>query len=460
MSLQQVLTILSARRRLVAGLFLGVVAAIMAITFILPPMYTATASVVIDAKTDPVAGVLYTDQLLAGYVATQADVISSVRVAQRVVKTLKLDKMPSQIKKWQSDTDGIGDISIWLANRLIDKNLTVQTAHESLTHPGNVIDISIKWPDRHLSAVIANAFAQAAIETNIELKIEPAKQYAAWFDERSKGLRAVLEVRQKRLSDYQSANGIVVTTDEKLDFENARLTELSTQLVQIQTARQESSSRQKQVGGDNESLPEVLQNPLIATLKDSLSAAEARQSDVVSRLGKNHPDYQASQSEVQGIRARLAQETAKIASSLGSSNQINMRRENDLKQAVEAQKQHVLLLKHQHDEAANLEADVAAAQRDLDAVSQRYAQSSLESQTQQTNIVLLTTAADPVDPSSPKVLRNLAIGIFLGCMCAVGAAVLLEMRKPLVRGDAAVLDSLGVPLLAKLIWTKPAGAKT
>jgi chain length determinant protein EpsF len=458
MSLQQVLTILAARRRMALGVFFGIVAAIMAITFILPPLYTATASVVIDAKTDPVAGVLYTDQLLAGYVATQADVISSVRVAQRVVKTLKLDQSPALIKKWKSDTDGVGDISIWLANRMIDKYLTVQTAHESLTHPGNVIDISIKWPDRHLSAVIANAFAQAAIETNIELKIEPAKQYANWFDQRSKSLHASLVEKQKRLSDFQNANGIILSSDDKLDVETARLTELSTQLVQMQTTRQESTSRQRQVSADNDALPEVLQNPLIATLKDSLTAAEARQSDVVSRLGKNHPDYQAAEAEVQGIRARIAQETAKIATSLGSANQVNLRRESDLRQALEAQKQRVLLLKRQHDEAANLQTDVEAAQRDLDAVSLRFAQSSLESQAQQTNIVLLTTAADPIEPSSPRVLRNFLISLFLGLTCAIGSAVLMEVRRPLVRGDAEALKSLGVPLLAKVNRIKPATA--
>jgi len=42
-----------------------------------------------------------------------------------------------------------------------------------------------------MAATLANAFAQAAIETDIELKIEPAKQYAGWFDQRSRALRAI-----------------------------------------------------------------------------------------------------------------------------------------------------------------------------------------------------------------------------------------------------------------------------
>jgi len=88
-----------------------------------------------------------------------------------------------------------------------------------------------------------------------------------------------------------------------------------------------------------------------------------------------------------------------------------VRRENDLRLALEAQKTRVLEMKHQHDEAAVLSGDVAAAQRDLDAVSQRLALTNLESQAQQTNVVLLTAAAPPLDPSSPKLLVFLAAGI-------------------------------------------------
>ena len=128
----------------------------------------------------------------------------------------------------------------------MDKKLLVEQAHDSPTHSSNVIDVSVKWSDPTTAAALANAFAQVAIETNIELKVAPAKQYAGWFEEHSRALRADLEAKQKRLSDFQKANGIIAT-DEKLDVENARLTELSTELVTIQRLRQESESHQREV---------------------------------------------------------------------------------------------------------------------------------------------------------------------------------------------------------------------
>jgi len=171
---------------------------------------------------------------------------------------------------------------------------------------------------------------------------------------------------------------------------------------------------------------------------------------VAARVGKNHPDYQAAEATVSNLRSRLEQETAKIVASLGNANQVNVRREADLQKAFDAQKERVLELKHAHDEASILESDVAAAQRDLDAVNQRFAQSSLESQTQQTNIVQLSYAVPPLESSSPKLLLNLALGIVFGGSLAFAAVLLLELRDRRVRDDDAIQQLLDMPILARI----------
>ena len=450
MSFNQFLVILRARWLIAAGIFVAVVVLMAFASVIWPKQYTATASIVIDSKTDPVAqanGNAGGGMLPATYVNTQADIIASERVAQKVVKALKLDQQPEARKLWAKGPND--DISVTVAKLLLDRKLLVAPAHDSPTHASNVIDISVKWSDPATAAALANGFAQAAIETNIELKVEPAKQYASWFDQRSRALRADLEEKQKKLSDFQSKNGIVAT-DDKLDVENARLAELSTELVTIQGLRQDAQSRQRQVGADVSTLPEVLQSPVIQSLKAALAQAEAKKPDIAARLGKNHPDYQAVEGEISNLRTRIAQESANIAASLGSTTQANFRRENDVRQALEAQKKRVLELKYQHDQAGMFLNDVTAAQRDLDQVSQRLAQSNLESLTQQTNVVQLSTATPPADPSSPKIMIILIVAIFLGGVLGIAAALAAEMSNRRVREDEDIVELLGVPLLGKL----------
>src|ERR1700690_454943 len=131
MSFHQLIVILSARWRIVVGVFLAFVLLVMAVTFIWPKQYTATASVVIDAKSDPVASAGNAGgaggQQISNYVNTQADIIGSERVAQRVVKTLRLDQQPEARKLWAQSPDE--DISIRIAHYLLEKKVTVAPSH-------------------------------------------------------------------------------------------------------------------------------------------------------------------------------------------------------------------------------------------------------------------------------------------------------------------------------------------
>jgi succinoglycan biosynthesis transport protein ExoP len=451
MTLRQFLLVLRARWKLALGVFSAVVLAAIIISLLMPKLYTASATVVVDTKPDPLTVAVYSAQSSTAYIATQVDIISSERVADRVVKILKLDKSPDYVSAWKDSTGGKGDIVVWIG-QMLKKTVAVTPSRDS-----SVVDISVTWSDPKTAAVLANAFAQAYIDTNIELKVDPAKQYATWFDERSRSLRADLEAKQKRLSDFQTETGIVASTDGRLDIENARLAELSSQLLTIQALRQDSQSRQRQAGGDTDSMAEVLQSPYIAGLKADLSKAEAKLQDIATNVGKNHPDYKNAAAEVAALRARLDAETARIMASFGSTTQVNLRRENEIRAALEAQKKRMLDLTHERDQVTVLQNDVATAQRNLDAVTQRLAQSSLESQTQQTNIYLLTTAIEPMMRSSPRYSLNLLVGIFLGGILGLSAALFRELTDRRVREDHDLLQATGVPIFAKIPGIKPDG---
>ncbi|WP_323001179.1 chain length determinant protein EpsF [Denitromonas sp.] len=451
MSFQQFLLILRARFWIVLGTLLVVVGTTLAVSLILPKQYTAETALVVDAKSaDPLLGGLLPAQMIPGYMATQVDIILSDRVAQRVVSLLKMDQAPAVQEQWREETDGEGSIKVWLAE-LLKKKLDVKPSRES-----NVITIGYQGADPGFAAGVANAFAQAYIDVSLELKVEPARQYAKWFDGQTNSLRADLESAQKKLSEYQQARGIIAT-DERLDVETARLAELSTQLSMAQAQRVDSRSRQAQ-GGSADSLPEVMQNSLIQSLKSDLSRQEATRTQMAGRLGANHPELARIDAEIASLRERIATETRRVVSSLGTTNRVNVQRVSEIEAALDAQKQKILDLKAERDQIAVFQRDVENAQRAYDLVTQRLAQTSLESQTQQTNVVVLSPAVAPLKPSSPKVLLNTALAVFLGMLLGVGAALLLELMDQRVRGeeDLTLLD--GVPLLGTIPATGKSGA--
>ncbi|NJA88736.1 chain length determinant protein EpsF [Rhodocyclus tenuis] len=443
MTLQQFLLILRARARIILYTLLGVVALTLIVSLLLPKQYTASTAVVLDVKSpDPVAGMVLPGLMAPGYMATQVDIVNSDRVAQRVVKLLHMDENPKIRAQWQEATEGRGDLVSWLGE-LLQKKLNVKPSRES-----NVINISFSGSDPAFAAAVTNAFAQAFIDVSLELKVEPARQYSTWFDEQTKLQRSKLEAAQAALSAYQQKTGIVAT-DERLDYETAKLNELSSQLTNVQAQTSDSHSKQKSAGG-SETLTEVIQNPLINNLKSDIARLEAKQQESSINLGKNHPQTVRNASEIVSLKERLAVETSKISGSLSTSYQVGKQKEKELLEAIDAQKARLLDISQQRDAINVLKRDVETAQRAFEAVSQRASQTRLESQSVQTNLAVLNPAIEPPEASSPKLLLNLILSVFIGTLLGVGAALALELGNRRIRSAADLSDAIKLPLLASI----------
>lgn len=445
MTPEQFLIILRARYKVALLVFLVTVFTTAVVSLLLPKQYTASAAVVIDVKSpDPVSGLMLQGMMAPGYMATQVDIINSDRVAKAVVTLLKLEDSPEAKTQWMESTGGKGQLVDWLATGL-QKNLSVLPSRES-----NVINVNYTGADPELSATAANAFAQAYINVNLDLRLAPARQYATFFEEQTLTARAKLETAQKALSDYQQTNGIT-SVDEKVDFETAKLNETSSQLTAIQG--QTTDSQSKRGSSKADTVAEVMQSPFINSLKADIARAEAKLNESNGNLGKNHPQTLRSEAELATLKAQLESETRRITSSIETTYQVSKQREAQLQGALSGQKSRVLLLNKQRDELNVLRHDIESAQRAFEAVSQRAAQTNLESQTNQTNIAVLNPASAPSAPSKPKVLLNILVSIFLGTLLGIGLALLLELAGRRVRSADDLVDVLGLPVLGSIAHT-------
>jgi len=336
-------------------------------------------------------------------------------------------------------TEGKGNINQWLGDLLL-KKLSVERSRES-----SIISIAFTGSDPRFSAVIANAFAKAYIETSLDLRVEPAKQTAAWFDQQIIELRKNLDDAQQKLTAYQREKGIV-ESDERLDVETRRMGELASQMVAAQSAAFDAGSRTR----DSGSMPEVINNPVVQGLKAQVSQGEGKLADLAKRVGVNHPDYQRTLAEVNSYKARLANELNTATRGVGATAGAARQRYNELSTAFAKQKANVLALKQQREEAALLARDLDNAQRIYDAALQRYGQSRMEAQSTQTDIAVLNPAAPPLDPSKPRVILNILLSLFLGTLLGVGVGFLVELLDRRVRSGQDIAMGLDIPVLAEV----------
>ena len=219
----------------------------------------------------------------------------------------------------------------------------------------------------------------------------------------------------------------------------------------MQTVAGESSSRQAQAqGASSDTMQEVLNNGVIASLKADLARSEAKLQELNARLGSAHPQVVEAKASIAELRSRIAAETSRVTGGVTLTNTINRQREAQLRADLEAQRAKVLQMKTVRDEGQVLVRDVEQAQRAYEAVQARYTQTSLESQTTQSNVYVLAQATPPTEPSSPRFFLNVLMAVFLGTLLAVAAALLLELRDRRLRAVEDVTPLLGLPLIGVL----------
>lgn len=443
-NLDSLLRILYARRLLVGGITLAVLALALAITLLTPKLYMATTNLIIDGKgQDPISGQTMPARLMAGYMATQAEVIRSRNVASKVIQQLKLDSSEDVARQLHLPDDQSERRKALLG--YLDKGLVVDTERDS-----NLVNISFKAKNPVLAAQIADAFAQAYINTNLELRIEPAKQTTRWYDQQLAAMRNSLVEKQNALSAYQEKHDILVTSD-RLDLESAKLAELSSMLIAAQNERLNNTTRNNQLSGKRGALPaEALDNPQVQRISAELAQAQARLSDLLTRVGENHPQYRQAQGEVDSLSQQLGQALRFINGSVRSSVELAESREEQLKAELAAQKDRVLQLSRNRNELSLLKQEVDNSQAAYDAALARATQTKLESQVALTDVSILNTATVPTRATTPRTSMNLVLGALTGVLLGLAVALCKEWMDRRVRSSNDLEQALGLPVLASI----------
>lgn len=444
MSISRLLAILQARWRaavLVFGLVLMLGAAGL---YLKPKRYTATASVLLDVKSpDPIAGMVLQGMMSPSYMLTQVDVIQSQRVALAAAKSLKLVDSAAMREIWMAQTDGQGSFETWVADAL-RADLDVRPSRGS-----NVIYVAYTHRDPAFAASVANAVVQSYVDTTLELRVAPARQYGKQFEAHAKLLRGELEEAQRKLSEFRKRNALVDSGD-RVDIETAQLGELSSQLIALQAAATESGTRSGQASSNVDKMPEVISSPVVSALLSERSRTQVRLDELKTRLGDQHPQVVELQTQLTQLSERVRQESQRVAGGMGVNSNVNSIRLAQARKAVEEQRAKVVRLKALQDEATVLQQDVANAQRAYDGVLARLNQASLEGQTAQANVSALELAAEPTLPSSPQKKTVLILALLAGAGLGVGTALLREMRDRRLRTSEDIARLLSNPVMVAL----------
>ncbi len=119
----------------------------------------------------------------------------------------------------------------------------------------------------------------------------------------------------------------------------------------------DANARSQQITSSDQldSLPDLMKNPTIQSLKQELARAESKLAEVSERYGVNHPQYIASSAEVASLKSKLNVEIGVTRGSLAQSAEVARRQVGAVQKALEEQKDRIIALKRRAGRAGRVD---------------------------------------------------------------------------------------------------------
>ncbi|HEX4209148.1 MAG TPA: polysaccharide biosynthesis tyrosine autokinase [Candidatus Binataceae bacterium] len=462
------------RMALVLGLTAGGLTLALLAVVMQKPRYTASATLLIQPETPQILDVT---QLVAttpnsdehDFYKTQEDLLRSPALAAKVIRVLALDH--TALLSPLPNT-GLRHLVHVLSARVLN------SLHPSLVAPPpdeadlgassdaisrylemlsvspvlgtQLVTVAFTTTDPVLAARIANAHAHSYIDWGLELRHQASGRAQHFLRDQLVEIKQRVEASEAALNSYRHSKGIVsFAIDDKDQIAETRMAALTTAFTDAQTDRIRLEAEMQLVrAGDYDSLPLVINNPMIATLKPQIDQLAGQYAAMATNFTDKWPELAKLKAQVNEARLRLSQEIANVTKGISREYRQALGREQALSQAVDQEKEHDLELNDAALQDAVLEREVETNRKLYEDVLKRMQEMGVAEQAPLSNENLVNAAVTPRAPSHPKVLKTLSITGLIASITGIGLAFFLEQNDGRFK-DAEEIDRvLHLPRLA------------
>ena len=453
--------------------------AVAAIAFVvvsqIAPVYRSTAIVLIETdrmKLIPIGdayggvGAYYRE-----YFQTQAEVLRSREVAQRVVANLKLSEhkefdprasQPSALQTWVGEhvpplatliwksPPPLNDASIQaeVLKRYADR-LSIEPVRQS-----QLIKVSFDAQDAKLAADVANATIQAYIQADVDAHSTLSKSASQQINVRLEELKAALDKSEKALQAYRDREGMLDNKSTVLGGIGRQLDELTQKLVDARVRRSEAEEAYNQVkageANNYESVPAVVKSVAVQRAKEGEAEAEKKVAEISQRYGPDHPKFAAAASDLSAARANTRRQIQNLVASVVKEYEAARATERTIQEALGQSKGAIQNLNRKEIQLGMLEREAASNRQLYQAFLSRFKETSATKDAPGTNARIIDAAVPALLPIRPNKPRTMLMATSLSLVLSAIAAVLLYRGHSTLRTNEDVEKNLHWPLLATL----------
>jgi polysaccharide biosynthesis transport protein len=475
LSLLQVRDFLSRQWRLIALVTALAVVLGVAYVAISPKRYTAQADMIIDTKR-----VTWTQSEMASEnrtvedasVESEIETTKSEKVATTVVKQLKLTEDPefvgpatdirshllSLIKfGGRAQTEPTNDELMRRVLVNLKENLRVTRLGRSY-----IEQIAYTSVDREKAARIANAFADAYIEDQIQAKFEATHRASVWLEQRIGELRKQASDAYKEVQDFKSKNSIIIGVDGKLASE-VELDQLGVALAKARADTSQARAKldriervlEQRTDKETFNIPDpivtdALSNPVITKLRQQFLDDQNKESEWSARYGAEHQAARNLRAEMAALQRAIWDEISRIAESYKSELQIAKSQEESIDRRMMEVFQKSASTRQSQVRLRELETAANSYRGIYETFLSRFTQSVQQQSFPSTEARIVTVASPPGGPSSPKVGLTLALAAICGLGLGIMSAFAREQMNRQIHTRVELETLLGTSCLAVL----------
>jgi polysaccharide biosynthesis transport protein len=437
-----------------------------------PSRYTAQADMIIDTKR-----VSWTQSEMASenhmvedaQVESEIETTKSEKVAKAVIGRLHLDEDPEFVGSGQGFVRRLLALLKLNAvpeaasnNELMRRALGAVRDNLRVTRLGHsyIQQISFTSLDRDKAAKIANAFANAYIEDQLQAKFDATHRASVWLEERIGELRDQASNAYKAVQDFKSENSIIIGVDGKLASE-IELDQLGIALAKARAdtsqarAKLDRISRVLEQRSDKESLTipdpivtDALSSPVITKLRQQFLDDQNKESEWSARYGSDHQAARNLRAEMAALQRAIWDEVSRIAESYKSELQIAKSQEESIDKRMIDVFQKSAATRQSQVRLRELETAATTYRGIYETFLSRFTQSVQQQSFPSTEARIVTEATPPHAPSSPKLGLTIALSTLCGLVLGLGAAFAREQMNQQIHTRAQLEKLLGVNCLA------------
>src|SRR5713226_6375957 len=458
---------------LVTGLSIVLGATYVALS---PSRYTAQADMIIDTKR-----VTWTQTEMSSEnrlvedasVESEIETTKSEKVAEAVIRRLHLTEDPEFVGAGQglrrrllsvfkltagSEQEPSSDELMHSVLDTVKGNLRVTRLGRSY-----IEQIAYTSLDRDKAAKIANAFADAYIEDQLQAKFEGTRRASAWLEQRIGELRQQASNAYKEVQDFKSENSIIIGVDGKLASEveldqlgialakaRADTSQARAKLDRISRVLEQRSDKENSFNIPDPVVTDALSNPVITKLRQQFLDDQNKESEWSARYGADHTAARNLRAEMAALQRAIWDEISRIAESYKSELQIAKSQEESIDKRMIEVFQKSASTRQSQVRLRELETAANTYRGIYETFLSRFTQSVQQQSFPSTEARVVTFASPPRGPRSPKISLTLALAALCGLGLGIMSAIAREQMNRQIHTRAQLEKLLGISCLAVL----------